>query len=141
MFNAEDRARIFDLNARYCLSVDERRFDDWASCFTPDGVFDAPPLGRFQGRAELIRCVAEYAKALGDARQRHLITNISLDLEAERGTGVSNFTLYVTRNGATQFMGVGTYRDELRKLKGEWYFHNREVSMDTNPPGNIVVRK
>ena len=141
MFNAEDHARIFDLNARYCLSVDERRFEDWADCFTPDGVFDAPGLGRFQGRRELIRCVADYGTMLGDARQRHLITNISLRLEAERGAGVSNFTLYVTRDGATQFMGVGTYRDELRKVNGEWYFHSREVSLDTNPPGNVVIQK
>jgi hypothetical protein len=109
--------------------------------FTRDGVFDAPGLGTFQGREELIRCVADYAKLLGDARQRHLISNISLDLLAEHGSGVCNLTLYVTRNGATQFMGVGTYYDELRKINGDWYFYKRAVNMDTNPPGHVTFQK
>jgi 3-phenylpropionate/cinnamic acid dioxygenase small subunit len=140
MVNIEDRETIHDLNARFCHSLDQARFEQWARCFTPDGVF-ASALGSFQGRQALIDFAKGYHETLGGAQQRHIVSNISVNLEGARGTAVSTLTLYVTREGATQFLGVGIYEDELVKIDGEWLLAKRQVSLDTQPAGNVVLSR
>ncbi len=33
----EDREEIRELHARYCLTIDNGRYDQWLECFTADG--------------------------------------------------------------------------------------------------------
>jgi 3-phenylpropionate/cinnamic acid dioxygenase small subunit len=140
MFRIEDREQIRELNARFCHSLDEARFEDWARCFAPDGVFTSA-LGTFQGRRALIDFAQGYYETLAGARQRHIVCNLSVDLNGARAIAVATLTLYVTREGATQFLGVGLYHDELVKIDGEWFLARREVSLDTQPAGNVVTSR
>src|SRR5260370_12444732 len=102
MFNYEDREKVRELYARFCHSIDEGRYEEWVNTFTPDGVFDSPVAGRHAGHEGLRKFTqALAASEMGNAVQRHLVTNLSLSLEGDRGTGLSNLTVYVTRDAMT----------------------------------------
>jgi hypothetical protein len=133
MFNYEDREKVRELYARFCHSIDEGRFEEWVNTFTPDGVFDSPVAGRHAGHEGLRKFTRDLAASdFGkSAIQRHLVTNLMLDLQDDRGKGLCNLTVYVTRDGVTQLLLIGGYRTELRKINGEWYFLNVTPFVDT----------
>ncbi len=135
MFNHEDREKVRELFARFCHSIDEGRYEEWVGTFTPDGVFDSPVAGRHAGREGLLKFTRELAASeMGKARQRHLVTNLSMSLEDERGSALCNLTVYVTRDGVTSLLLVGGYNTQLRKTGGEWHFLNVTPFVDTRVP-------
>jgi 3-phenylpropionate/cinnamic acid dioxygenase small subunit len=139
MFNLEDREKVRELFARFCHSIDEGRYEQWVNTFTPDGVFDSPVAGRHAGRDGLLRFTRNLASSeMGKVKQRHLITNLSMSLEADRGTTVCNLTVWVTRDGATTLLLVGGYNTRLRKMDGEWYFENVTPFVDTKTAVNAA---
>lgn len=139
MFNYEDREKVRELFARFCHSIDEGRYQEWVGTFTPDGVFDSPVAGRHAGREGLLKFTRDLAASeMGKARQRHLVTNLIMSLEADRGTALCNLTVYVTRDGATSLMLVGGYNTQLRKIDGEWYFLNVTPFVDTRVPDPLA---
>jgi hypothetical protein len=141
MFNYEDREKVRELYARFCHSIDEGRYEEWVNTFTPDGVFDSPVAGRHAGHAGLRKFTqALAASEMGKAIQRHLVTNLSLSLEGDRGTGLSNLTVYVTRDGVTSLLLIGGYRTQLRKIDGEWYFENVTPFVDTRTTVSLQPR-
>jgi 3-phenylpropionate/cinnamic acid dioxygenase small subunit len=132
MFNIEDREKVRELFARFCHSIDDGRYEEWVGTFTPDGVFDSPVAGRHAGREGLLKFTRALAASdMGEVKQRHLVTNLSLSLEADRGTAHCNLTVWVTRAGVTSLLLVGGYDTQLRKIDGEWYFLNVTPFVDT----------
>jgi hypothetical protein len=139
--NYEDREKVRELYARFCFSIDEGRYEEWVNTFTPDGVFDSPVAGRHAGHDGLRKFTQALAASdMGKARQRHLVTNLILSLEGDRGIGLSNLTVYVTRDGVTSLMLIGGYRTQLRKVNGEWYFLNVTPFVDTKTTVNLQPR-
>ncbi len=45
----DDREQIRELYARYAFTIDHGPYEDWVKCFTEDGVFESPRLGRHEG--------------------------------------------------------------------------------------------
>jgi 3-phenylpropionate/cinnamic acid dioxygenase small subunit len=131
MSNPEDRESVRELYARYAHTIDEGHFEEWAACFTEDGVFEEKELGRFAGREALIAMAQDFRAGLDGAQQRHIIDNVSFQLEGDRGVGTCNLTHHVTRGGLTELTGVGVYHDKLRKVNGQWRFESRLVLFDT----------
>jgi 3-phenylpropionate/cinnamic acid dioxygenase small subunit len=132
IFSLEDREKVRELFARFCHSIDEGRYEDWVGTFTDNGVFDSPVAGRHAGREGLLKFTRDLAASdMGQVRQRHLVTNLSLSLEADRGTAKCNLTVWVTRDGATSLLLVGGYNTQLHKIGGEWYFANVTPFVDT----------
>ncbi len=141
MFNHEDREKVRELFARFCHSIDEGRYEEWVGTFTPNGVFDSPVAGRHAGYEGLLKFTRDLAASdMGKAKQRHLVTNLIMRLEADRGTALCNLTVYVTREGATSLLLVGGYNTELRKVEGEWYFLNVTPFVDTRVPDPLAPR-
>jgi SnoaL-like domain len=139
MFNYEDREKVRELFARFCHSIDEGRYEEWVGTFTSDGVFDSPVVGRHAGREGLLKFTRDLAaSSMGEVKQRHLVTNLIMKLEANRGTTLCNLTVYVTRDGVTQLLLIGGYRTELRKIDGEWYFVNVTPFVDTKTPAPLA---
>ncbi len=139
MFNYEDREKVRELFARFCHSIDEGRYEEWVGTYTLDGVFDSPVAGRHAGRDGLLKFTRDLAGSeMGKAKQRHLVTNLIMSLEADRGTALCNLTVYVTRDGVTSLLLVGGYNTQLRKLNGEWYFLNVTPFVDTKVPDPLT---
>ena len=77
----EDREEVRVLHARYCLTIDTGRYDEWIDCFTEDGVFESPRFGKHAGRDGLKRFTALYKESLGGAQVLHVVANPAFDLD------------------------------------------------------------
>lgn len=136
----QDREAIRDLYARYAQAADDDDFDAWADSFVPDGSMYSPshPSGRVTGREQLramVRGNALFLREKGIVKQRHINANLRLSVEGESAWGTCNILYYwLHRDGVTELVGIGAYRDTLRKLDGEWRFVRRDGSFDREPP-------
>jgi ketosteroid isomerase-like protein len=136
----EDREAIKDLYTRFAEAADDDRFDDWAATFTPDGSMFSPshPAGRVTGHDQLRAMVsgnAAYLREQGIVKQRHINANFRISVEGDRAWGSCAILYYwLHPTGVTELVGIGGYRDELRKVDGEWFFVSREGSFDRDPP-------
>jgi 3-phenylpropionate/cinnamic acid dioxygenase small subunit len=126
----EDREQIRELYARYAFTIDYGPHEEWVRCFTPDGVFDSPRLGRHEGHDGLTKFTATYAASHGDAQVRHMMTNVTFRIEGDMAKGGCYLTYYHCKNGKATLQAIGRYQDELRKIDGEWLFQYRRVFID-----------
>ncbi len=130
MSEIEEREEIRELYVRYALTIDEDRREEWVACFTDDGVFESPRLGRYAGREELLRFTRVYKEFQAGAQVRHMVNNISVQIEGDRATGTCYLTYYHTKGGKSELAAVGGYHDRLRKVGGKWLFEHRKVFVD-----------
>src|SRR5439155_21284315 len=114
MSELEDREQIRELHARYALTIDEGRCEEWIACFTPDGAFESPRFGRFAGHENLRKFAAMYTESLSGAQVRHVITNLTLEFETtDRASGLCYLSYYHSKDGKSELASVGDYRDRL----------------------------
>lgn len=128
--SAEDREQIRELYARYAIYVDNSQFEDWVNCFTEDGIFESPLLGKHAGREALRKFCTSYKESWGGAQVRHMMVNVSFDVHGDHGHGTCNLIYFHIKNNKTELAAVGGYRDELRKVGGNWLFAHRKVWVD-----------
>jgi 3-phenylpropionate/cinnamic acid dioxygenase small subunit len=126
----EDREQIRELYARYAIYVDNSQFEDWVNCFTADGVFESPLLGKHTGSDALRKFCASYKESWAGAQVRHMMVNVSFDIHGDHAHGTCNLIYFHIKNNKTELAAVGGYRDELRKVDGNWLFTHRKVWID-----------
>jgi len=126
----DDREQIRELYARYAFTIDLGPYDDWVACFTSDGVFDSPRLGRHEGHDALRKFTEMYKNSAGDAQVRHMMTNVTFRIEGDRAKGGCYLTKKKKKNGKASLEAIGRYQDELRKVNGEWLLQYRCVHID-----------
>src|SRR6195952_3865746 len=99
-----DKDEIRELLARYCFALDNDRFEDMASLFTPDGVWETA-FGTGTGRAGI---VAQAKSIATGARPRrvHLNTNIVITLNGDTAT-VQSYWALVQNTAAGPAIGSG----------------------------------
>ena len=125
----EDREEVRALHARYCLTIDSGRYDEWIDCFTEDGVFDSPRFGKHSGRDGLERFAALYKESLGGAQVLHVVANPAFELDGDSGAGTPTCSTTTARTGKVQQSTVGYYTDKLRKTPAGWRFASRQVTI------------
>ena len=118
----EDKDAIRDLMTRYCLSIDAGRYEDWVQCFTEDGTFNSPILGKWQGPEKLLAFTARYKEWTGDAQPRHCVMNILIDLAGDTATAESYLLMTHAAQGKTELVISGRYEDEIEKVAGSVAF-------------------
>lgn len=126
----EDREQIRELYARYAFTIDYGPFDEWVKYFTDDGVFESPRFGRHAGTDGLRRFTAIYKESMGDAKVRHMMTNVTFRIEGDRASGGCYLTYYHCKNGKATLEALGRYEDQLRKVNGDWLYQSRKVYID-----------
>ena len=82
----EDREQIREIYARYANTVDAGQFDAWIDCFTPDGVFESPLMGRFAGQEELRKFTQQYHHSWAGGGVRHMMVNVSFEVTGDTAT-------------------------------------------------------
>jgi len=125
----EDREEVRVLHARYCLTIDTGRYEEWIDCFSDDGIFESPRFGKFGGRDSLKRFCAVYKESLGGAKVMHVVANPAFELDGDSGTGISYLLYYHCKEGKVQQCTVGYYTDKLRKTPAGWRFASRQVTI------------
>jgi hypothetical protein len=122
-----DDGAVRNLIGAYCQHLDDRRFADLAALHAPDATFEA--MGRTcQGPAEIERFFDENVPP--EARGKHLCFNTVLDLDGDRGSGVSDYAVLVPTGsgyGVTNAAAVGRYIDEFVRRDGQWLFASRRI--------------
>jgi len=129
----EDKEEIRDLITRYCLYIDSGRYDEWVRCFTDDGVFDSPILGRWQGKTALRQFTEKYRAWTGAAQPRHCVMNVLINVEGSHATGECYLLMTHAAEGKTELIISGRYEDQIEKVNGKWLFKERKVRPDTRP--------
>jgi len=135
--DAAEREDIRDLLARYNQAIDFGDADGWVACFTPEGVFECTGLpegsplgGRYEG-AEALRgyAVTHFSKARG--RARHWNDSLVIDGDGQEATMSCYLLALSVGRGLVGTTGV--YRDQLRKVAGQWRFVHRHIAIDPPP--------
>ncbi len=117
-----DRATI----AAYTQALDDGRTDEVVATFLPDGVFEMPGVGTFEGHDALREAYAGWAPR---APQRHLVVNtLVTDWDDDGATAISDVVLIVDGGSGWGVQFVARYRDVLRHDDGAWRFLRRTVS-------------
>lgn len=116
-----DEADITRLLTRYAWCVDDKRWADWAACFTKDVVVRMPFAGH-DGRAGL----AEWGRAALEsfAVTHHMSTNFEITVAGDRAVGRSKFQAVHVRSADhldQHFTESGTYSWKfVRGGDGAW---------------------
>jgi len=124
---ADDYAEIQQLYARYNIALDTGEPEDWASTFTPDGVFM-----NNSGHDGLLKFATDFKKR-NAGRTRHWNTNLLITPTPEGASGTCYLFMFdISTRPATQ-AASGRYQDTLVKTASGWKFKARKVLPDPAP--------
>lgn len=130
---AAARAAVEDLLARYCMAVDDGRFDDFERLFDPDGAMHV--MGSTHIGASAVRAFMEQAQP-PEARGRHATSSKVLELDVSAGTG-SGWVDYVFFDSTGTATNIGRYHDRYRRGgDGRWRFSLREIVFRGEDPAH-----
>ena len=115
---------ITQLRARYCLALDDGRWEELASLFTPDGAFVG--LSTARGRDELVSFFSELASGPLSAWW-HFSSNETIEIDGDRATGETWLWQPCVRDGRAE-IAAGRYTDTMVYDDGRWLFSERKVS-------------
>ena len=114
----EDVEAIKKLKARYWYAVDTRQWDELATCFAGDAVFDVPRLGRMEGGALIVKVLKRAMRNVTTAHQGH---NPEIEVTGDataRGRWALNDRVRLPDGGSLN--GCGHYDEEYVKENGSW---------------------
>lgn len=118
-----DRLEIDDLLTRYATAVDNKNWDLYASCFTPDASIDYTSSGGIKGTvAEVKAWLAQIMPTF--PMTQHLVVNrvitISGDTASCRSCLFNPMGLPDDTNGLLLFFEGGYYSDKLVRTADGW---------------------
>jgi hypothetical protein len=123
----EDQLDIQQLYARYNHAIDAGQADQWAGCFTADGVFSSGASGEYTGTDAL----AAFAKGLAERlKARHWTNNLVLEAAGDGAKGSCYLMLYRLGGESLAIMISGIYDDDLVRTGSGWKFARRTVRSD-----------
>ena len=127
--STDDHIAIQQLYARYNHAIDFGNAEAWAACVTPDGVFNAGPMGEFAGAEALKSFATGFAQQL---KARHWTNNLVLEGDTSAATGTCYLLLWSPAGGEkpASVITSAVYEDELNKNSGSWLFTRRAVKAD-----------
>lgn len=127
---------VHNLLVRYTTSLDACDVDAVVDCFTDDGWLDSPVLGRFEGRDGIRDFALRTVKVRDErgGRFRHVISNLRVEIEGDRGAARCYLLDYLTIGGETELLSPGEYVCDLARTARGWKFAGRAVHMDRDFP-------
>lgn len=128
----EDERAIVHTLYRYGHALDYGREDDWADCFTDDGVFevllrDGETFSRVAGRDELLGFARAHTRA-PVAYHKHFVADPMIELDGEAARADSYFARVDGQEAGQNacIVAMGRYRDRLvRCPDGVWRLRHR----------------
>ena len=133
---------VHNLFVRYTTSLDACDTEAVVDCFTPGAWVESPVLGRFEGHAG-VRAFVERTIEVRDGRGgqfRHVISNLRVETEGDRGFAACYLLDYLTVGGSTELLSPGEYRCTLERNGGAWKLASRIVHMDRAFPPPDAAR-
>ena len=140
------REAIRDTLAKYTMSGDRLKVDDYAACFTEDGVMEAEhrdPAScfRYEGRSAILAWQRRWRDrtATGEAVHqasfaRHHLSTVKIDLTGPDTAQVRSYWVAWTDIGPDH---AGYYLDSFRKVGDVWLIAHRRVREDWRSPQSL----
>ena len=111
--------------AAYAHALDDGRAEDVVARFCPDGTFDAPGIGTFEGHDALLEAYRSWAPR---RPQRHLVLNTHVsDWSGDEAEALSDVVMILEGKDGWGIQFVARYRDVFHHRDGEWRIHRRTV--------------
>jgi hypothetical protein len=133
---AGDRVAIDALLSRYPFLVDQGKHADISQLFTADGIMEGPVGEPGRGRAGIDAFFRDSAtKPIArplPRLMRHHITSQHIEVDGDTAESRSYF-MALTDEGIDHW---GRYRDDLRRVDGEWLINRRTLKVDGFSPGS-----
>ncbi len=121
------REQIRDLAMNYCHGLDKRDADLLLSVFAEDAVWvlgdDVRPTGHDEITA-MLRGIWEAHKLTHHWTANHVVT-----VSGDTGTGLCDVDSTVQLADGEWKRAAASYRDEYRRIDGEWRITRREAQM------------
>jgi len=118
----EDIEAIKKLKAKYAHLVDTRNWQEFANLAIDDAVWDFGPLGRYEGKEEIIRFTRDIILATYSF-MTHFFHNPIIEVKGEEATGEWYFEVPATHAEKNRAVWIaGKYEEEYVKVGGEWKF-------------------
>lgn len=130
--STDDYIALSDHMGRYCQYIDGGEPENWALCFTEDGVFDGPVTPEpVVGRAALKAFAAGTYAASSNGAMRHLVGNMSADYGESRDVAVANFYNFVTTwaGGPGQFAVMALCKATFVRNGDGWLIKRNAFTM------------
>lgn len=140
------REAIRDTLAKYNVSGDRLKVDDYAACFTEDGVIEAEHADpayafRYEGRAAIRAWQARWLertlageKIHAASFARHHLSTSKIDLTGPDSADVRTYWVAWTDIGPDH---AGYYLDRFRKVGEDWLIAHRRVREDWRSPDSL----
>jgi hypothetical protein len=121
--------------SEYCLSLDYGRADDWADCFTSDGIYHCEfPDGDVRhivGRANL-RAYALAHAVPPESYPKHQAWAPVIKIAGSRAYVESLFAIYGEDSGGPRVRAYGRYKDTMfGSADGIWRFGERVAYVES----------
>jgi uncharacterized protein (TIGR02246 family) len=127
----EDQLAINDLFVRYTTALDAGDVEKIVACFAEDGALESPTVGTYSGRPAIREFARRFARFRENGAQlRHVISNLAVEIDGDRGTATCYLLNLITRNGRSELLAPGRYECDVVKTGGEWLFRRRVVILD-----------
>jgi hypothetical protein len=135
------RERVRDTIATYTHEGDRFRLEEFAGCFTDDGVLENKNAWTAKGRADIIAKLSAPGPE-GAVRPgffvRHFIANIRFVSVAKERIETTEYFVVYTNDGVDHW---GRYRDVLVPVGERWLFEHRYVAIDAYAPDSWAQRQ
>lgn len=142
------REAIRDTLAKYTTSGDRLKTEDFAACFTEDGVIQSEQVSgaqtfRYEGRAAILEWQNRWRRrdpAQDGVHQasfvRHHLSTSKIDLTGPDTAQARTYWAAWTDIGPDH---AGYYLDTFRKVEGEWLIAHRRIRLDWTAEGSLFA--
>jgi uncharacterized protein (TIGR02246 family) len=127
----EEKEAIREVLSAYCFYVDNGEFDKWTDLFTEDGVFDAGPLAKVQGRQAIKEFITKAVPRKGEGQARkHCTMNSMIRVQGAEAQADSYIVVVRESDQGIMTSLAGRYEDLLVKQGDAWRFKVRKIHFD-----------
>jgi hypothetical protein len=130
----EDQFQIGDVLVRYATGIDQRDWELFRTCWTPDVVADYGQIGKFTGVDALTEFMIASHDAMGATH--HGLSNFAIDVgvDGDRDRALSRCYVHavliaVPGDSSTWIDAVGHYDDVFVRSADGWRISYRTVHM------------
>lgn len=145
------REAIRDTLAKYTTSGDRLKAEDFAACFTEDGIIESERVRgaqtfRYEGRKAILEWQNRWrrsepapdaaATVHGATFVRHHLSTSKIDLTEADTARARTYWAAWTDIGPDH---AGYYLDAFRKVDGEWLIAHRRIRLDWTAEGSLFA--
>jgi hypothetical protein len=131
MDRTQDWVEIYALLNRHQIYIDLQDAEGYASVYAEDGRYKSS-FGSAQGTTDLMEMTKNLHDSGFTAGKRHYMGPAMIDIDDDQAEAISYWWVADYTTSPPTVFATGTYRDELRKVDGQWRIVQRVQTGDSD---------